>query len=286
MKKDSTGVVVARVFITIMLTISIGLMSIGIALKATIFNLKTWKDFLMSDKFVDAIMEDADIDELMEDPILKDGLDEDFFPEYYNFMMDELFEALETGDTDIDEDRLDDLYDEYLEDLVYENATPSERGRFKDDFYDSACDGIEEALDEFEDSGLLDYMTKFDNGFKILLAITGIFSAILIVIMAVISKIKFAAARNTGIALVISEALNILAVGGLGALLTAAFKADGSDVINELAADLMSRCTLTAVGILVAGLALGIFLIIFGAISIKREIQVDDDVDAPVLEEE
>lgn len=284
MKKDSSGVVVARVFITIVLTITIGLLSLGISLKASIFSLKTWKDFLQSDEFMDLVMSDEDIDEMMDDPILDDEFDEDFFPEYYNFLIDEFFEALETGDTDIDEDRLDDIYDKYLEDLVHKTAPPAERNKFKDDFFDTSYQAVEELYDSFEDAGLLEYMETFEKGFVIFAAVTGFISAGLIVLMILISKNKFAAVRNTGIALTICEVFNALIIGGFFALFKAGVKSAASDsssdeaVVNAVS-KFLTKCAGTSIGVIAAGLILGIFLIIFGVISSKNAARLTDEDD-------
>lgn len=280
MKKDSSGVVVARVFLTIFLTIVIGLLCVGISLRATFFNLHTWRDFLLSDEFVDAIMDEAEIEDILDDPILEGRLDEDFFTDYYSFMMDELFEALETGDTDIDDDRFDDLYEEYLEDIVSDNAPRSEQNRLKNELLDTTYDTIEEALDDLDQSGFVEYMHTFDTGFKIFAAVMAVLSAVFIGIMVAISRNKFVAVRNTGIALTVSNVLNLIAVGGLGSLIVLALKEDSTaDNVNELAASFFGGCTGKAALILVACLGLGIFLIVFGGISMKNHAAVNDEDD-------
>ena len=280
MKKDSTGVVVGRVFLTIFLVTTLGLLCLGISLRASFFNLRTWRDFLKSDEFVDAIMEEADIDEVLDDPILDGKLDKDFFEDYYSFMMDEIFETLETGDADIDEDRFDELYDEYLEDIISDNASRSDQSRFKNDLLDTTYEVIDGAVDDLDQSGFIDTMQTFKTGFLVIAVILGVVSAIFIVIMLVISKNKFTAVRNTGIALTVSNALNTLGTGGLGALIIYAAKEDASsDNINELAASFFSSCTAKAVIILLAFLGLGIFLIVFGGISMKNLARVNDEED-------
>jgi len=280
MKKDSAGVVVGRVFLTIFLVTTLGLLCLGLSLRATVFNLRTWKDFLLSDDFVEAIMEEADIEEILDDPILDGRLDKDFFEDYYAYMMDELFEALETGDTDLDDDRFDDLYDEYLEDLISDNASRTEQDRFKDELYDATYDAVEDAMDDLDQSGFIEYMHTFANGFLVFAIITGLISALFIGIMVAISKNKFVAVRNTGIALTVSNVLNAICVGGLGALIVYAAKEDATqDNVNELAAQFVSGCTTKAVLILVAFLGLGIFLIVFGAISMKNHAIVNDEDD-------
>lgn len=284
MKKDSSGVVVARVFITIVLTVTIGLLSIGVALKASFFNLKTWKDFFQSDDFIDIFMSDDDIDEMLDDPILEDDFDKDFFPEYYNFLIDEVFEALETGETELDEDRLDDIYDEYLEDIIHDNAPPAERNKFKDDFFDTSYEAVEDLYDSFEEAGLLEYMETFEKGFVIFAAVTGFISAGLIVLMILISKNKFAAVRNTGIALTICEVFNALIIGGLFALFMAGVKSAASDsssdeaVVNAVS-KFLTKCAGTSIGVIAAGLILGIFLIVFGVISSKNAARLTDEDD-------
>lgn len=281
MKKDSSGVVVGRVFITIFLTISLGLVSLAISLGMTVFNLKTWRDFLTSEECMDALLEESNIDEIMEDPILEDNLDEQFFTDYCVFLFDELFDAMETGDTDIDEERLDDIYDKYLEDIVSDNAPRAERNRLKDDFMDSTCDTIEEAYDSMDESGFIDGLETFRRIFTGIVAGFGVVSAVLIILMICISKIKFAAMRNTGIALVVSEVLNMLLMGGVGAIFVMAAKS--SEELGALLAEFFVQCTLKAELFLGAGLALGIFFIVFGAVSMKNEAKVNDIEDQPYM---
>ncbi|SMC61575.1 hypothetical protein SAMN06296952_1948 [Oscillospiraceae bacterium] len=285
MKKDSTGVVVGRVFITIILVITLGLASIGAALRATFFNTKSWRELLTSDDFIDILMEDADIEELTEDPILKDELDEDFFTDYAHFCVNELVDVIESGDTDIDEDALDDLYDEYLEDLFYEYATPAERAEFKDEFYDAVCDSVEEAADDLEESGFFEFKENFNKGFIVYMGITVVMSAVLIAVMLLISKDKFAAIRNTGIALTVCEALNGIGIAGIGGLLTLAFKEADEKDLGKLFSDFVAKQTGIALFILGALLALGIFLIIFSAISKKNAAMVSDESDGVIVEE-
>lgn len=280
MKKDSAGVVVGRVFLTIFLVTTLGLLCLGISLRSSFFNLRTWRDFVKSDEFVEAIMDEADIEEILEDPILDGKLDKDFFEDYYAFMMDEVFEALETGDTDIDDDRFDDLYDEYLEDIISDAAPRSEQTRFKNDLLDETYDVIENAVDDLDQSGFVDAMQTFKTGFIIAAVALGVVSAIFIVIMLAISKNKFVAVRNTGISLTVSNVINLIIIGGLGALLVAALNEDATaDNVNELAASFFGSCTTKAVLILLAFLGLGIFLIVFGAISMKNHAIVNDEDD-------
>lgn len=279
MKKDSTGAVIGRVFLTVFLVTTLGLLCLGISLRSTFFNLRTWRDFVKSDEFIEAIMDEAEIEDILDDPILEGRLDKDFFEDYYSFMMDELFEALETGDTDIDDDRFDDLYDEYLEDLISDAASRTEQDRFKDQLLDTTYDAIENAVDDLDQSGFIEAMQTFKTIFIIVALALGAVSAAFIAIMFVISKNKFVAVRNTGIALTVSNALNLIIIGGLGALLVAALNEDSADNVNELAASFFGGCTTKAVLILLAFLGLGIFLIVFGAISMKNHAIVNDEDD-------
>ena len=285
MKKDSTGVVVARVFITIFLTVTLGLASIGVALRATFFDTKSWRTLLTSDEFIDILMEDAEIEEITEDPILKDELDKDFFTDYAHFCVNELMDVIESGDTEIDEEALDDLYDEYLEDLFYEYATPAERAQFKDEFYDVVCDSVEEAADGLEESGFFEFKESFNKGFAVYMGITVILSAVFIVVMFVISKDKFAPVRNTGIALVVCEVLNGIGIAGIGGLLTIAFNEVDEKELGKLFANYVSKQTGIALLILGVLLVFGVFLIVFSAISKKNAARISDDSDGVIVEE-
>lgn len=281
-KKDSTGVIVGRVFMTIFLTVFIGLMSMTIALRVSLFSLSTWREFFTSEKTMDAFMETTDLKEVTEDPLIEGRIDEDFFRDYARFLMDELFDAMETGDTEIDEDVLDDIYDDYLEDLVRNNAPRSERDRFKYDFFDITQETIDEAYDEMEDTGFTEYMHKANTSTNVFIIVMAVLSIALIATMVAISKEKFAAMRNTGIALAVCEAFNSLIVFGLGTLIVASLNSadvsDGDEALIDLLTSFFRNITNKALTILIVGLVAGIVFIVVGEI-LRRNARKVNDVD-------
>lgn len=274
--KDTGGVIVARVLMTIFLTVFIGLMCMTISVRSSIFSVKSWREFFTSEETLDVFMESADIDEITEDPILEGRIDKDFFRDYARLMLDEVFDAVETGDTEVDEDALDDIYDEYLEDLIRENAPRSDRDRFKYEFFDVAQETVDNVYDGLEETGFCDYMHRINAQSNVFIAVLAFFSIGLIVAMLIISKEKFAALRNTGIALAVSEAFNSLIVGGLGALIQAAINsADASDSdkeIMELLASFFGKLTTRALTILIVGFVVGIVFIVSGEI-LRRHVR-------------
>lgn len=274
--KDTGGVIVARVLMTIFLTVFIGLMCMTISVRSSIFSVKSWREFFTSEETLDVFMESADIDEITEDPILEGRIDKDFFRDYARLMLDEVFDAVETGDTEVDEDALDDIYDEYLEDLIRENAPRSDRDRLKYEFFDVAQESVDDVYDGLEETGFCDYMHRINAQSNVFIAVLAFFSIGLIVAMLIISKEKFAALRNTGIALAVSEAFNSLIVGGLGALIQAAINsADASDSdeeIMELLASFFGKLTIRALTILIVGFVVGIVFIVSGEI-LRRHVR-------------
>lgn len=274
--KDTGGVIVARVLMTIFLTVFIGLMCMTISVRSSIFSVKNWREFFTSEETLDVFMESADIDEITEDPILEGRIDKDFFRDYARLMLDEVFDAVETGDTEVDEDALDDIYDEYLEDLIRENAPRSDRDRLKYEFFDVAQESVDDVYDGLEETGFCDYMHRINAQSNVFIAVLAFFSIGLIVAMLIISKEKFAALRNTGIALAVSEAFNSLIVGGLGALIQAAINsADASDSdeeIMELLASFFGKLTTRALTILIVGFVVGIVFIVSGEI-LRRHVR-------------
>ncbi|MCQ2505424.1 MAG: hypothetical protein MJ103_09330 [Saccharofermentans sp.] len=274
--KDTGGVIVARVLMTIFLTVFIGLMCMTISVRSSIFSVKSWREFFTSEETLDVFMESADIDEITEDPILEGRIDKDFFRDYARLMLDEVFDAVETGDTEVDEDALDDIYDEYLEDLIRENAPRSDRDRLKYEFFDVAQESVDDVYDGLEETGFCDYMHRINAQSNVFIAVLAFFSIGLIVAMLIISKEKFAALRNTGIALAVSEAFNSLIVGGLGALIQAAINsADASDSdeeIMELLASFFGKLTTRALTILIVGFVVGIVFIVSGEI-LRRHVR-------------
>lgn len=274
--KDTGGVIVARVLMTIFLTVFIGLMCMTISVRSSIFSVKSWREFFTSEETLDVFMESADIDEITEDPILEGRIDKDFFRDYARLMLDEVFDAVETGDTEVDEDALDDIYDEYLEDLIRENAPRSDRDRLKYEFFDVAQESVDDVYDGLEETGFCDYMHRINAQSNVFIAVLAFFSIGLIVAMVIISKEKFAALRNTGIALAVSEAFNSLIVGGLGALIQAAINsADASDSdeeIMELLASFLGKLTTRALTILIVGFVVGIVFIVSGEI-LRRHVR-------------
>ncbi len=281
-KKDSTGVIVGRVFMTIFLTVFIGLMSMTIALRVSLFSLSTWREFFTSEKTMDAFMETTDLKEVTEDPLIEGRIDEDFFKDYARFLIDELFDAMETGDTEIDEDVLDDIYDDYLEDLVRNNAPRSERDRFKYDFFDITQETIDETYDEMEDTGFTEYMHKANTSTNVFIIVMAVLSIALIATMVAISKEKFAAMRNTGIALTVCEAFNSLIVFGLGTLIVASLNSadvsDGDEALMDLLTSFFRNITNKALTILIVGLVAGIVFIVVGEI-LRRNARKVNDVD-------
>lgn len=274
--KDTGGVIVARVLMTIFLTVFIGLMCMTISVRSSIFSVKSWREFFTSEETLDVFMESADIDEITEDPVLEGRIDKDFFRDYARLMLDEVFDAVETGDTEVDEDALDDIYDEYLEDMIRENAPRSDRDRFKYEFFDVAQETVDNVYDGLEETGFCDYMHRINTQSNVFIAVMAFFSIGLIVAMLIISKEKFAALRNTGIALAVSEAFNSLIVGGLGALIQAAINsADASDSdeeIMELLASFFGKLTTRALTILIVGFVVGIVFIVSGEI-LRRHVR-------------
>ena len=208
------------------------------------------------DALVDSVEDDIDVPEFLEDELDV----KDLCMDYGDILIDETLEFFFDDDDEIDEDRIEDLVDEYCGDIIDDYGYGDDE---VDDLIDSLVETTENYLDDLSESvdndldGYKEVITVWD----LYVIGSAVVCAILLVISLIISRNKFLPLKATGIAIIVGAAIN-LAVLVVFKFVMLAVTSDAKDDIEEVAAkfinDTMSFFVIEIAVCLVAGIVLTI----------------------------
>ena len=251
------------------------------ALRLTVLNDTFWGDFLKSEDFADLLKEEMGLNShtfrLNSDSgVTLDFTDDDAQDEFVDIIVDEYLELLIDGDTELDEDRFEDFFDKYDDELFGDQDISSSQKREE---LEQFIDELESALERFDDEddneeafGFMHaYMTAVRRTL-IVMTVTGLMIIAMTVVLLIIHKNKFRPVRAMGISMTCAQGLNTL---GWGFVALAFSYADeiAAEEEEELVQVFVHRIG-EHVGHITAFMALtlliGIVLIIVGAVGAKR----------------
>jgi len=278
--KESTTATVLRILFTIGMVITLGISTIAGALNLTVFNTKNWEKFYHEKKVVEAFHDEFDdsFDELnLEYGIHIDA--EDFAEETYDFIIPEYIEMLRDGDTELDDDRYDEYFDENIGEILEDefDLPKSEIKDLKKDFREELEDKMEATADDMGDT--LDSIFAFRDGCTATAIVCFVITLALFGILLPLHKNKYTPLRNLGIATIISQSLNALGFTGLWALIGAAMDEAAEEDIEEAIVDFWNKGTLPIFLGFTALIAVGIVILII-AINGKKRVDEEADADA------
>lgn len=245
-------------------------------------------DMILSDKLIDKLYDELE-DEVFSTEI--DGFPEDidmdpeevyeeiFDKDLVKFLLQETFEAELSGDTKLDEDYLEDWIDDKEDILKDLDFSKSDIKEFKEFFVEQIEDSLEEASenDSIREE-LEDTFGDFDRIVSINLYVSIAFIVVMLVVLFLVAKNKFAPIRNFGIALIISESISLLAVLGLYGLFSyAAQEAEIEDGFDEIIIGFFNRAALTFGSVFAVLLVVGIILTVVGAILASRFVRKQNE---------
>ncbi len=254
----------------------------NVALFFTVFNKNFWSGLMYSDEMRELIKDESDFS--IEEIILENNPgvdldlddDEEITVAYIELAIDDYLELIFEGDTKPNEDRFEEFFDDYGDELYESLPTGSmTRREFEDSIMDDFEGYLEEYHDRFEDTDVytvMEGLNKYGRSNTICMAVVGIILAAGFAVLLVIHKNKFRPVRAFGISLTVAEALS-LPIWGLFALAfhAAGQEAEGDEAVVEFLVESFSNCILHVVLFEVAALILGIVLIVAGAVGASRK---------------
>jgi len=264
--KERFYVDIVRIILTILLVpLLFGFVS-SLIVRSTVYNPAYWRKTILSKKTIDYliedIMEDEENDSLFSDLDLDRKEAEEMVSAYVDICLDEIFEILTTGDTEMDRDRVDDFLDEYfIAPLEEQGMTDIEIEEEKQEFYDLMDESLSDIENDLDEMGYYQGMDKAIRYLNIALITQGIIIAVICLAMILIHQIKFRAIRNIGIAVSVSQLGNALITSLIWLALFGAQKTAESET-EEIVIDILSRnigiFALIHVGLIIAGIILAI----------------------------
>lgn len=248
---------------------------------------------ILSDKVVDLIYEEA-VEKVIENGLKEnkynfpEDVDEDDIKELFDkdlvrFIMSETIEAAFTGDTDYDDDYIDEWIEDKEDILEDFDLSKSEIKDFKKSVNKVMEDTLEKVGEE-SSSSREDLYSSFDAQISGVLnsyiIVSAVFIIIMMVVLIIVFRNKFTPIRNFGISGTIASCIS-LAFVGLVALIIYASIQSSSDETMDFFVEIANNIVLYAVVILVVLLFVSIALIVVGQILAKKYIKnynkVNDD---------
>lgn len=276
-----------RITFAVIMVITVGIFTNCIVLQNTILNQKFWKRTIMSEDIRDAFKEEMS-DKVKEyvrenqfeidgQTISLDDIDtgDEFTNELVDFTIDEVMDTILTGKVDIDEDRFDEIFDEYGDEFF---DALEEQGISREDFmeskeqmFDEMNDSLEEIQDDMEETEIYEMfdMNKYKTRNIVTMVITGIINLAMIVTLIILHKNKFRPVRATGIAVTVTEVMSLIGWAIIWGIVKASGTAAMSSIDDELT-ELIFEAALNSVGkvlgIFAIAALIGIVLIVAGCV--------------------
>ncbi len=286
--KESTTANVLRILFTVGMVITLGICTIFGAMGVSLFNLNVWENFFHEKKVKESFLEELDFEMDIEELNYEYNIDfdaEDYADACYEFIIPEFFEVLKEGDTELDDDKYDEFFDENIGEVLDDLDVPkSQIKEYKKDFRNSIEDRMEGIYDDMTEDDTIQTIFGFQDTCYVTAAVCLIISAVMFGVLIPLHKNKFTPVRNLGLAMIISQGLNALGYTGLWALIGKVLKSEASTDLEELLADYWNKGTgLFFLGFLALAVV-GVVIMIVG-INLKKNADnaadVDSDMAAP-----
>lgn len=282
--KESTTATVLRILFTVIMVITLGISTIAGVLGLTIFNLRTWENFFYDKKVKEAFLEELDMEMDLDELNYEYGVEidaDDYGDAVYEFIIPEFFEVLREGDTELDDDRYDEFFDENIGDVLDDEfgISKSEIKEYKKEFRDMVEEDMEGIYDELSDDETMQQVFGLKDKCFSVAVVCLVITAVLAGVLIPLHKNKFTPVRNIGMAMVISQGLNAL-------IFTAVWGFIGIGISNVAESDLeeaLGAYWNKGTGLIFLGflalVAVGIVIMVVG-IKLKKQADNASDVDA------
>ncbi len=233
------------------------------------------------DELKDEIMEDvrrsgnySDITGDVEE--YEELIDAVFENKFIGLVLTETFDAALYGDDRIDRDALEDAFDDSTEEFFdeHDEISKSEIRDFRDTMIDSLEDAVAEEANSSEAREIQDGMNAVKNAVTTILITLVVISLLMIGILLWVYKNKASVLKLTGIALTISQGINLLGALAIRGLLSAAINEmrmeDPTDIVTDMVAKIISNFSNNAIVLFAVLLVIGIAAIVAGSIFAKK----------------
>ena len=244
--------------------------------KFVVVNPSFWRNGLFNDEVIDILFDEGDLDGSSLDRVrCLRNIDDDARKEINIIVLDEVFECMEDRDREIDEERLDEFFEEYIEgDLKHDGLSRSEISASREELSEEITREIEEYYDDMSEREFFDVLDSAMRVTDIFFFASLAATVILIVILFVIHTNKYRPIPSIGVSVFVSGIL----VSGLWILIKSILS--DSTVDNAAERALMGSIDGTLaviIGVSVGLTVLGIALIVFGNKAVRAYEQNVED---------
>lgn len=244
--------------------------------KVVVFNPPFWRTFLFNEDVIDVMYEEGDLDITSLDTIrCLQGIDDDARKELNIIVLDAVFEGMDGKDPEIDEDILDEFFDENIErELKHRGLSNSDIREEKEEFIEEINQEIDDLFDDMAERDFLDIMdsakTASNIAFYGFLGVIGILVAILFAV----HQNKFRPLSSIGVSFLLSGFLVLGIWSLIKWLLTDATANDATEralmgSIHNTLGVIIAVC----VGMIILGIAL---IIVGGKLVREYEQNIED----------
>jgi hypothetical protein len=171
------------------------------------------------------------------------------------------------GDTEVDEAKYEDFFDEYEDELFGDQTLTSAQKREE---VQGFIDDLQDMFDNYEDEEFFSALEAYNEAARnVLIAtiVTGVIIAVMFVVLIVIHKNKFRPVRAMGIATASAGFLNTLgSLFMLAALKVAIEETSNGEEVVEIFIDRLADYSMSFVLIMLATLAVGVAMIVIGCV--------------------
>ena len=285
--KESGVATGLRITFAVIMVITVGIFTNCVVLQNTILNQKFWKRTIMSEDIRDAFKDELNEqikDYVRQNQFVVDGesisLDDidtgdEFTNELVDFAIDEIMDTMLTGKVSVDEDRFDEIFDEYGDEffdaMEEQGLSREEFMESKDQLFDEINESLEEIHDEMEETEVYEMfdLEKYKTKNIITMIITGVLNVAMIVTLIILHKNKFRPVRAIGISITVTEITSLIGWfiiwGIVKASGTAAMKSTDDEFVSLLFEAALNSIG-KVLGIFGIATAIGIVLIIGGCV--------------------
>ena len=291
--KESGTATGLRITFAIIMVITVGIFTNCIILQSTVLNEKFWEKTVKAESIEDAIKDElteqvrqyvitnspqvpgADGNYKLEDVYNLETGDE-FTDELIDYVLDEMLDAFLKGDTELDEDRFDEIFeehgDEFLKRMKENGVSQQEFLEAKSKLFSELNETMSEVDTSMEETHFSDVININKNKVKNIttMIITGVLNVIMIVVLIILHKNKFRPVRAVGIAVTVTEVVSLIG----WSIIWSIFKVTNSTVgdqggeIVEMILKAAIKSIGKVMGILGVASVIGIVLIVGGCIGV------------------
>ncbi|MCR5059935.1 MAG: hypothetical protein K6A80_02770 [Saccharofermentans sp.] len=275
-KKIDTRTRVISLLCTLFMVFTLFVFFYAAVAKYIIVNPSFWRNGLFNDDVIDILFEEGDLDGSSLDRVrCLRNIDDDARKEINIIVLDEVFECMEDRDREIDEERLDEFFEEYIEgDLKHDGLSKSEINSNREELSEEITREIEEYYNDMSEREFFDVLDSARRVTDIFFFSSLAATVILIVILFVVHKNKYRPISSIGASVFASGVL----VSGLCILIKSILSDSTADNATERAHMGSIDGTLAVIiGVSVGLTVLGIAMIVLGNKAVRAYEQNVDD---------